>query len=53
LKHVGKKYRPDFLVKRDTGKTLVLEVKEQQSRKDIHRRNALAEWVGAVNDMGE
>lgn len=47
------KYMPDFLVKLDNGKTLVLETKGQETRKDKEKRNALAEWISTVNDARE
>lgn len=43
----------DFLIRLDNGKTLVLETKGQETRKDKEKRKALAEWVEAVNTMGE
>jgi len=50
---VFRKYRPDFLIRLDNGKTLVLEVKGRESRQDIQKRKALVEWVDAVNELGE
>lgn len=50
---VVRKYTPDFLVKLDNGKTLVLETKGQETRRDKEKRKALAEWVAAVNQCGE
>lgn len=47
---VVRKYTPDFLVKLDSGKTLVLETKGQETRRDKEKRKALAEWVEAVNN---
>ena len=47
---VVRKYTPDFLVKLDNGKTLVLETKGQETRRDKEKRKALAEWVEAVNN---
>ena len=47
---VVRKYTPDFLVKLDNGKTLVLETKGQETRRDKEKRKALAEWVQAVNN---
>jgi type III restriction enzyme len=46
------KYRPDFLVRLTTGPTLVLEVKGQDSQQNQAKRQALAEWVRAVNGHG-
>ena len=50
---VVRKYVPDFLIRLDNGKTLVLETKGQQTRKDIEKRKALAEWIAAVNELEE
>lgn len=50
---VVRKYVPDFLIRLDNGKTLVLETKGQETRKDKEKRKALAEWVEAVNSLGE
>ena len=50
---VVRKYTPDFLVKLDNGKTLVLETKGQETRRDKEKRKALAEWIAAVNQFGE
>jgi type III restriction enzyme len=46
-------YYPDFLVKLDNGKTLVLETKGQDSPQVQAKRAALAEWVDAVNFLKE
>ena len=50
---VVRKYYPDFLIKLDNGKTLVLEVKGQEKQKDKEKRKALAEWIEAVNNCGD
>ena len=50
---VIRKYTPDFLIRLDNGKTLILETKGQETRKDIAKRAALSEWTKAVNDLGE
>lgn len=42
-------YRPDFLIKLDNGKILVLEVKGQQKEKDVAKWKAMDEWIIAVN----
>jgi len=49
---VVRAYRPDFLIRLDNGKMLVLEVKGQDSPKDHAKREALALWVKAVNEDG-
>lgn len=47
-----RKYIPDFLVRYQSGKTLVLEVKGQDSPQDQAKRAALDLWVKAVNAHG-
>ncbi len=51
-KGVVKKYRPDFLIRLATGKTLVLEVTGQDAQQNRTKREFLAEWVKAVNVHG-
>ena len=46
-------YYPDFLIRLDNGKTLVLETKGQDSPEVQAKRNALAEWVETVNAIKE
>ena len=50
---VVRKYIPDYLVKLDNGKTLVLETKGRMTEKDIAKRKALSTWIEAVNGTGE
>ncbi|MDO4547196.1 MAG: DEAD/DEAH box helicase family protein [Clostridia bacterium] len=50
---VIRNYTPDFLIKLDNGKTLVLETKGQMTRRDVEKRKALSEWVKAVNDTND
>jgi len=50
---VVRKYVPDFLIKLSNGKTLILEVKVQYSDQNREKRKALAEWVDAVNNLGD
>ena len=50
---VVRKYLPDFLIRLDNGKTLILETKGQETRRDKEKRKALSEWVSAVNSLGE
>ena len=50
---VVRKYLPDFLLRLDNGKILVLETKGQETRRDKEKRKALTEWVEAVNGLGE
>jgi type III restriction enzyme len=47
-----RKYIPDFLVRYASGKTLVLEIKGEDSPQDQAKRAALAQWVQAVNEHG-
>jgi type III restriction enzyme len=46
------KYIPDFLIRLKTGKTLILEVKGQNTPRDTAKRAALQDWVQAVNADG-
>lgn len=50
---VVRKYIPDFLIRLTNGKTLVLEIKGQETAKDKEKRKALVEWIKAVNDCEE
>jgi type III restriction enzyme len=50
---VPHKYYPDFLIKLDNGKTLVLETKGQDNPIVKEKRKALAEWIEAVNSIEE
>jgi type III restriction enzyme len=45
-------YLPDYLIRLTNGKMLVLEVKGQDSDQNKAKRDALAEWVLAVNEHG-
>ena len=45
----GKRYRPDFLVRIESGDMLVLETKGQDTEEDGVKRQFLDEWVKAVN----
>lgn len=47
-----RRFIPDFLVKLGNGKTLVLEIKGVDSPQNEAKRDALAEWVAAVNATG-
>ena len=44
-----RKYVPDFLVRLVNGRTLILEMKGKESEQDIVKREALSDWVKAVN----
>lgn len=50
---VPHKFTPDFLIRLDNGKTLVLETKGQDSDQNKAKRKALAEWISAVNELGD
>ena len=47
-----RKFIPDFLIRFDAGKTLVLEIKGEDSEQDRAKRGALSQWVEAVNAHG-
>ncbi len=47
-----RKYRPDFLVRLESGDMLVLETKGRDGDRDLTKRRFLAEWVEAVNAHG-
>ena len=49
---VVRKYRPDFIVRLESGDHLVLETKGQDSEQDRTKRRFLDEWVNAVNAHG-
>ena len=49
---VVRKYRPDFIVRLDSGVHLVLEVKGRDSPENQTKRRFLDEWVNAVNAHG-
>ena len=48
-----RQYIPDFLIKLSNGKTLVLEIKGQDSDQNRAKREALADWCDAINKLGE
>ncbi|WP_162510764.1 hypothetical protein [Treponema endosymbiont of Eucomonympha sp.] len=48
---VFRKYYPDYLIKLDNGKILVLETKGQDSPIVRGKRKALNEWIEAVNSI--
>jgi type III restriction enzyme len=49
---VRRRYLPDFLVRFSNGKTLVLEIKGEDSEQNRAKRVALEVWVQAVNAKG-
>jgi len=46
------KYYPDFLIKLNNGKTLILEVKGKDDQQNKTKREYLNEWVNSVNSDG-
>jgi hypothetical protein len=52
LQGAVRKYRPDFLIRLRNGLHLVLEVKGRATDQDKAKREALGEWVEAVNEHG-
>ncbi len=49
---VRRRYLPDFLIRMSNGKTLVLEIKGEDSEQNRAKRVALDAWVSAVNAKG-
>ncbi len=49
---VRRRHLPDFLIRLANGKTLVLEIKGEDSAQNRAKRAALAVWVQAVNAKG-
>ncbi len=49
---VVRKYRPDLLVRLQSGDLLVLEIKGQQTEQDDEKHKYMQEWVEAVNEDG-
>jgi type III restriction enzyme len=47
-----RRFIPDFIVKLSNNKTLVLEIKGEDSPQNKAKRDALAEWISAVNAAG-
>ena len=47
-----RRYVPDFLIRLTNGKTLALEIKGTDSPQNKAKRDALSEWVKAVNSAG-
>ena len=48
-----RRYVPDFIVKLSNGKTLLLEIKGQDSEQNQAKRDAMEEWINAVNQNGK
>lgn len=49
---VRRRYLPDFVIRLATGKTLILEIKGEDSEQNRAKRAALDTWVQAVNAKG-
>ena len=49
---VRRRFIPDFLVRLTNGKTLVLEIKGEDSAQNRAKRAALDVWIKAVNERG-
>ncbi|MDP4301851.1 BPTD_3080 family restriction endonuclease [Leptothrix discophora] len=47
-----RRFLPDFIVRLANGKTLVLEIKGEDSPQNVAKRDALKHWVDAVNAKG-
>ncbi len=47
-----RRFIPDFLLRLASGKILVLEIKGEDSPQNKAKRDALAEWIAAVNAAG-
>lgn len=47
-----RRFLPDFIVRLANGKTLVLEIKGEDSPQNVAKRDALKLWVEAVNAKG-
>lgn len=47
-----RRYIPDFIVRLANGKTLALEIKGTDSQQNKAKREALDEWVRAINSVG-
>ncbi len=50
---VGHVYEPDFLVGLADGRTLVLEIKGQETDREHAKHQAAQRWVSAVNHWGD
>lgn len=48
----GRRYLPDFIVRLSNGEMLILEVKGQTGPEVVAKRQALQQWVRAVNEDG-
>ncbi|MEW6427845.1 MAG: BPTD_3080 family restriction endonuclease [Thermodesulfobacteriota bacterium] len=48
----SRNFIPDYLIRFADGKTLILEVKGQDSEQNRAKRTAMQEWISAVNEQG-
>jgi type III restriction enzyme len=48
----SRNFVPDYLIRLDNGKTLVLEVKGQDSEQNRAKRASMLSWVEALNEQG-
>ena len=48
----SRNFVPDYVIRLKSGKTLVLEVKGQDSEQNRAKRAAMDTWVRAVNEQG-
>ena len=48
----SRNFVPDFLIRLNNGKTLILEVKGQDSEQNKAKRDAMNTWIMAVNEQG-
>ena len=46
------RFVPDFIVRLANGKTLVLEIKGEDSTQNQAKRDALQQWIDAVSTKG-
>jgi type III restriction enzyme len=47
-----RRFIPDFLIRLTNGKTLILEIKGEDSEQNQAKRAALDTWINAVNGKG-
>lgn len=47
-----RRFLPDFIIRLANGKTLVLEIKGEDSPQNVAKRDALKLWVNALNAKG-
>ena len=50
---VSHEYTPDFLCRREDGRSLVLEIKGHETDREMAKHEAAARWVDAVNNWGK